>query len=76
MTIRPSRESIRQNLLDAGCDSVTTQKALSQLEAERVSDCLRLLSRHRRELLDQLHWAERRIDCLDYLVYELEHQQK
>ena len=76
MTIRSSQESIRQNLLDAGCDSVTTQQALSQLEAERVSDCLRLLSRHRRQLLEQLHRAERSIDCLDYLVYQLEHQQK
>ena len=33
---------------------------------------LRLLSDHRRRLLDCLHQEERRIDCLDYLVYQLE----
>ena len=33
---------------------------------------LKLLSDHRRHLLDCLHREERRIDCLDYLVYQLE----
>ena len=33
---------------------------------------LRLLSDHRRLLLNRLHQEERRIDCLDYLVYQLE----
>ena len=31
-----------------------------------------MLSDHRRHLLDCLHQEERRIDCLDYLVYQLE----
>ena len=31
-----------------------------------------MLSDHRRHLLDCLHREERRIDCLDYLVYQLE----
>ena len=45
-------------------------------EQERVlygsRELLRLLSDHRRHLLDCLHREERRIDCLDYLVYQLE----
>ncbi|WP_243562745.1 hypothetical protein [Neobittarella massiliensis] len=32
---------------------------------------LQLLDRHRRELMDVLHREQRRIDCLDYLVYQI-----
>jgi hypothetical protein len=74
MDIASKRESIRQNLLDAGCDAVDAEQILSELEQQNLKDCLRRLSRHRRSLLEQVHCWERRIECLDYLVYELEHK--
>ena len=33
---------------------------------------LQILSRHRKTLLDRIHREERKIDCLDYLVYQIE----
>lgn len=35
---------------------------------------LTLLARHRAALLEEVHRGERKIDCLDYLIYQLKHQ--
>ena len=66
-----TEEDIRQGLLDAGCDAVLIQ---GYLEAARSGDrrkCLLLLERRRRALLDEIHGGQKRLDCLDYLRYQL-----
>ena len=65
---------LRQNLLDAGCGSDTVQQCMDLVKKRECAKLLRLLSRHRRELLDMVHQNEKRIDCLDYLIYQLEKQ--
>ncbi|MDE7261661.1 MAG: hypothetical protein K2N78_06330 [Oscillospiraceae bacterium] len=65
---------LRQNLLDAGCGSDTVQQCMDLVKKRECSELLRLLSRHRRELLDTVHQNEKRIDCLDYLIYQIEKQ--
>ena len=65
-------EQTRENLIAAGCDD----SFISEFEA-CISDkkkCDRLLAKHRRELLDRVHEEERRISCLDYLIYNMEKQ--
>ena len=37
-----------------------------------VEEQLQLLSRQRGRLLEELHAQQKQIDCLDYLVYQLE----
>ena len=59
-------QGLLENLEDAGCGPEFAERFLALREQ------LRLLSGHRRHLLDCLHREERRIDCLDYLVYQLE----
>ena len=44
--------------------------ALQDSEGEEQQ--LRLLFIHRKHLLENLHQYERRIDCLDYLIYQME----
>ncbi len=65
---------LRQNLLDAGCGPDTVQRCMDLVEKQESAELLRLLSRHRRELLDKVHQSEKRIDCLDYLIYQIERQ--
>ena len=65
---------LRQNLLDAGCGSDTVQRCMDLVKRRESAELLRLLSRHRRELLDTVHQNEKRIDCLDYLIYQIEKQ--
>lgn len=62
-------ESIRQNLLDAGCNDTTIKRFLQCTDQrERMN----ILAIHRAELMDSYHRESKRIDCLDYLVRRLQ----
>ena len=71
------RDAVIQNLEDAGCSKEFIQQ---YLETSKAADCtpgqLRLLKCQRRELLDDLHDFQRKLDCLDYLRYQLQKRQK
>lgn len=64
--------ALLDNLRDAGCDAETAAQFMALEETGALPEQLRLLSAHRRQLLDRLHQEERQIDCLDYLVYHLQ----
>ena len=65
-------QALLDNLEDAGCDSSFVERFLALERSGQYRELLRLLSDHRRHLIDCLHREERRIDCLDYLVYQME----
>lgn len=65
---------LRQNLIDAGCDQELVQRCVALTQEEKTAEVLRILSRHRQTLLDTVHWGEKQIDCLDYLVYTIKKQ--
>lgn len=65
------KDALRQNLMDAGCDPLSAQRFMSLLEQGQEGEALALLTEHRKNLLERCHAAERKIDCLDYLVYQM-----
>ncbi len=65
----------RQNLLDAGCGADMIRRCMDLAGKQERGELLRALSHHRRELLELVHLSEKRIDCLDYLVYQIEKQE-
>lgn len=65
-------QALLDNLEEAGCGPEFAERFLALESAGQYREQLKLLSDHRRHLLDRLHREERRIDCLDYLVYQLE----
>ena len=68
-----SAAELAQTLRDAGC----TEEAAAALMAD-VRDfrrLLELLARHRAALLDEVHKSEKKIDCLDYLIYRIKQNQ-
>ena len=67
---------LRENLKDTGCDPDMICRCEVLARGEKQGELMRVLSQHRRVLLDAVHENERRIDCLDYLVYQLEKQSK
>ena len=69
-----NEDAVIQNLKDAGCDEDRIKAFIKDIRAEKVSDGLKLLSAHRRTLLIHLHEDQKQIDCLDYLIYQLEKQ--
>ncbi|MBO5070192.1 MAG: hypothetical protein J6C37_07510 [Roseburia sp.] len=71
MNVQRTEAQIMQNLKDAGCTDEFIQAFMADLEQEKVSDGMKLLQKHRRFLLDNTHAWEKKIDCLDYLIYQM-----
>ncbi len=68
----PEREHIVLNMKDAGCSEDTIQRFLLCYQADDIKGELKILSNHRQVLLDEVHKGQKEIDCLDYLVYQIE----
>ena len=66
-----TEEAIIQNLKDAGCSERTIADFLAKLAAHQKTDGLKLLAEHRLALLEALHQDQKCIDCLDYLIYDI-----
>ncbi len=64
-------EPIIQNLRGSGCGEDVIKAFVEDLREKKISEGLKLLEAHRRVLLDELHKEQKRIDCLDYLVYKM-----
>jgi len=62
---------IRQNLKDAACPDDLIESFMRSIATNHSKDGQRLLSAHRKSLLDTVHENQRHIDCLDYLLYRL-----
>ena len=67
---------LRQNLIDAGCDQELAGRCIALAQEKKNGELLLILSHHRRTLLDTLHRSEKQIDCLDYLIYQINRTQQ
>lgn len=67
---------LRQNLADAGCGPELVRQCAALAQGGNTAELVRVLTRHRQTLLDAVHQNEKRIDCLDYLIYKLEKQNR
>lgn len=63
------KNKIIETLTDIGCDEQFIGQILSKDTA--ITEQICLLTEKRAQLLKQLHRAEKNIDCMDYLIYEL-----
>ena len=66
-----SYEELSQALRDAGCNDATAREFMQLFTEGQTAKAHKLLSQHRKELLDAIHAEERQISCLDYLEYTL-----
>lgn len=70
----PYAYTVLQNLKDAGCTDEMVEKFMALQDSEDEEQQIRLLSGHRKHLLEKLHREEKRIDCLDYLLYQMQNK--
>ena len=68
-------QDVVTNLVDAGCDNEQIEQFMDFLKSGRKEAGLSLLAKHRRYLLDCYHADQKRIDCLDYLLYQMNRNQ-
>lgn len=66
-----SKEAVIQNLRDAGCSQDMIECCMASLDCGQKTELLKQLEYHRKSLLHKVHEEEKRIDCLDYLVYQI-----
>lgn len=65
------KQALKQNLIDSGCSKEVIDEFFSLYEQKKKKEALRLLTKHKSELLDNLHDSQKKIDCLDYLIFNL-----
>lgn len=61
------KEEMKRNLEACGCDKATISRFCSCDGRKQ----LEMLSEQRQALLDRVHEEERKISCLDYMVYRM-----
>lgn len=66
------QERMILNMTDAGCSEDTINSFWLCYQEGDVKGELKVLSNHRQALLDEVHKGQKGIDCLDYMVYQIE----
>ena len=65
------QDALMQNLKDAGCPPELIDRFVICQDAGKTRDALRVLAAHRAVLLDEMHASQDKLDCLDYLIFQL-----
>lgn len=71
MSDESGENALIQNLKDAGCDQKTIAAFIESLKNNRAEEGMKLLAAYRRSVLEEVHKEQKKIDCLDYLVYKM-----
>lgn len=72
MNTTQQKEKTIQNMRDAGCSEEAINSFLQYFQISDTKGELTVLSRHRQYLMDELHGRQKEIDCLDYLIYQIQ----
>lgn len=69
-----NKNDILQNLKDAGCNSEIADRVIMLSETGNSVTALNILAKHKMKLLDNLHKTQKKIDCLDFLIFNFKEQ--
>lgn len=69
-------QAVIQNLRDAGCGRETVEQFLELCRSGECKKQLGLLEKHRKRLLEEIHKYEKQIDCLDYLIFQMNRENR
>lgn len=59
-----------------GCSRETAEQFFVLEQENRICEQIRLLNRERKNRMDDLHEAQKKVDCIDYIIRELEQKKK
>ena len=68
------KELLLQNLQDAKCPVELTKECMILAADGRFAQMLARLKKQRKNLLDEIHDHQKALDCLDYLIFQIEKQ--
>lgn len=58
-----------ENLRDAGCGPELARQVMKLLGLGRRQEALALLTQYRQRVLNCCHREQKKLECLDYLIY-------
>ena len=64
-------KDILQNLKDADCSNAFIEEFFKIKKSGKSKELIQLLYKHKSHLLDCLHDFQKKIDCLDYLIFQI-----
>lgn len=70
-TEEKNEQLLLRNLKDAGCNAEMIARFFELQSTGNRHEQLKLLFSHREDLLQKLHKSQNRLDCLDYLIYDI-----
>ena len=73
--MKNSEDELIRSLKDAGCTNVTISGFIENYRRSNIQAALNFIEKRRQTLLDKVHDNEKKISCLDYLIYEVEKEQ-
>ena len=72
MTGLDTRAALIQNLVDAGCKQTEIDSFMHFYDCKEEEQQIKLLEKQREDLLQRVHTEEKKISCLDYLLYQIQ----
>ena len=72
MRTAQEKKKLKEELKEAGLSKLTADAVVEKLEAGDEPGAMALLDAHREKLLARFHQSRECIDCVDYLVYQLQ----
>lgn len=70
------KEHIAECLKDAGCNDIEIRDMTERFNSGDMQAFLRMLNSHRKSVLDTLHKNEKQLSCLDYLIFQIEKENR
>ena len=65
-------ERMKQNLSDAGCCDAVINEIITLSENGKNTEALQKMKKDRCRLMAELHESGRKVDCLDFLIRQIE----
>lgn len=62
---------IFQNLRDSGLDETTAGNCTEMIIGGDTFQALQIIKNYRKSLLEKIHTNQKKLDCLDFLIYQL-----
>lgn len=69
-------EKLRCYMKDCGCTQEQAEEYLELSAAGCVQDQIYFMKRHRNQMMNRLHTVTRQVDCIDFVIHELEQEVK
>lgn len=70
-TTAQQEEALMRNLRDAGCSKTLIEQFIEHHKAGNAVKQECILSEHRRTILHSVHVEQYKLDCLDYLIFNI-----